>query len=132
MWSWKLKEFKVLKYFLVSLAVCFMTLGHVAFSTEKPPIAPPVFPLQVTLTGIISYSDYQEIRTALLKAEGGGEEITLDSEAPGLIIFKAPSSTNSQVLLKSLSNALALRYTVDQKHLSTGEDEITISKAPGQ
>ncbi len=83
--------------------------------------------LRLTLIGVNSYSDFQEIRSELAKIDGVSK-ITLDSEAPGLITLAFRYSGETGGAVGKLSLIAPEKYTISQKSLPSGMTEIVVSR----
>jgi len=122
--SSKLKESNLLKFFVVSLFVLFVLQGSPSQAQETTSQI-----IQITLTGINSFSDFQEIQSALAKMEGVAQ-LTRDSEAPGLLILSMKYAGDSKGLIEKLNTVFLKKYTVTEKNLPSGVKELTLSKSP--
>ena len=113
MWSWKLRELSLFGFFVLSLSHC--------------PLAFADTPLSVTLTGITSYNDAQEIRAALTQS-AEMKKVVIESEAPGLILLKADYPGDASLLINNLTTIFPQKYIISQKQLPNGSTEITFSR----
>ena len=82
--------------------------------------------LTVTLVGVTSFQDFQELRAGLLKSEGV-EKVSLVSEAPGLVVFQVTYAGEAVSLIDKLSAFFPKKYAIKEKRLPKGGTEISIS-----
>ncbi|MBI3541321.1 MAG: hypothetical protein HY073_04205 [Deltaproteobacteria bacterium] len=84
--------------------------------------------VKVTVSKVTSYVDFQEIKAAVLKCEGV-KEVSLDSEAPGLLTLQVNSSGDSQALVEKLTLLLdATKFSLELKKLTSGTQELVVSR----
>jgi hypothetical protein len=86
--------------------------------------------LAVTLVGITSYQDFQELRAGLHKSEGVSK-VVLVSEAPGLIMFNVTYAGEAVSLIDKLSAFFPKKYHMKEKRLPGGGTEVNISRRDG-
>lgn len=79
----------------------------------------------MTLIGITSFRDFQEIKAALTQSEGM-EKVSLETEAPGLITFSLRYAGEPGSLIEKLNAFFPKKYAIKEKH-TRGGTEITIS-----
>lgn len=82
--------------------------------------------LAVTLVGVMSFQDFQELRAGLSKSEGVSK-VVLVSEAPGLISFRVTYAGEAMSLIDKLSAFFPKKYIMKEKRLPQGGTEINIS-----
>jgi hypothetical protein len=82
--------------------------------------------LTVTLSGITSFQDFQEIRAGLLKS-AGVSKVALVSEAPGLIAFRVTYAGEAVSLIDKLSAFFPKKYHMKEKRLPSGGTEVNIT-----
>lgn len=127
MLSSKLKELNLLKFFVTSLfAFGAFSLGLKVGAQETTTAFQAI---QVTLTGINAFSDFQEIQSALSKMENV-EKLTRESEAPGLLILSMKYFGDSKNLVEKLNTVFLKKYAITEKGLPSGGKEISLSKNP--
>ena len=124
MWSWKLKELSCSACCAVSLLFSLSIGGSAFAQTTMPPTS---LGIKVTLIGISSFSEAQEIEKALKKEEGT-RDLNLEIEAPGLITSLLHFEGDSKTLVGKLSTDFAEKYSVVLKDLPSGMQEIAITK----
>lgn len=81
--------------------------------------------IAVTLAGITSFQDFQEVRAALLKSEGVSK-VVLVSEAPGLISFQVTFAGEAMGLIDKLTAFFPKKYVMKEKRLPGGGSEVNI------
>ena len=86
--------------------------------------------ISVTLVGITSFQDSQEIRAGLLKTEGV-RKVVVDAEAPGLITYRVTYAGEAMGLIGKLSNFFPKKYDMREKRLPSGGTEVNISRKQG-
>lgn len=89
--------------------------------------APSSGGLQVTVSKVMSYPDFQEIKEAISKCEGV-KGVSLDSEAPGLVTLQVNSTEDPQSLVEKLALLLdATKFSLELKKLTSGTQELVVS-----
>jgi len=138
MWSWRSKESKLFGFFLVSLVFFMPVLAHTRpekkaerkaekTSGKEENHLGATTDIGVTLSGITTYNDFLEIRTALLKTDGV-DRVILEAEAPGLISMTVRYAGEARGLIESLSTFFPKKYKFTEKTLKTGS-ELNITKS---
>jgi hypothetical protein len=122
---WSLRGSKIFKSLLASLALTPFFLGGQVSAQEENHLGVTT-EIAVTLSGITSYRDFIEIRTALAKTEGV-DRVTLNQEAPGLIALSVRYEGETKSLVDSLVAVFPAKYRFKEKNLKTGS-ELNITK----
>ena len=105
-----------------------LMMGSSVKAQESQPTTESSFlPLAVTLVGITSYTDYQEILEALRKCEGV-RAVSLETEAPGLTALNLPYSGEVKDVITRISGSLPPKYLLTENSLPSGSKEIRIAK----
>ncbi|HSA60096.1 MAG TPA: hypothetical protein VLJ37_10480 [bacterium] len=86
--------------------------------------------LAVTLSGITSFQDFQELRAGLLKSEGVSK-VNLVSEAPGLITLNVTYAGEAVSLIDKLSSFFPKKYNMKEKRLPGGGTEVSVTYRQG-
>ncbi len=111
------------------LAVVILKTGdaRAAGSSQEENHAKATQDLVVTLSGLTAYSEFQEIRAALMKTEGM-DKVVIDQEAPGFVMLKASYAGEAHGLIESLETYFPKKYTIKEKNLPNHQTEISITK----
>ncbi len=126
MWSWRSKGSKIFGWWLASLLLMTTTLFAQGEGEKEPDHLGATTRIAVTLSGIASYNDFLEIRTALAKTEGV-DRVILETEAPGLITMTVRYAGEARGLIESLSTFFPQKYKITEKNLKAGS-ELNITK----
>lgn len=130
MWSWRSKGSKIFGWWLASLLLAVPTLFAQGQGEKEPGTLNDhlgaTTRIAVTLSGIASYNDFLEIRTALAKTEGV-DRVILETEAPGLITMTVRYAGEARGLIESLSTFFPKKYKITEKNLRSGS-ELNITK----
>ncbi len=127
---WRLRGSPLLGFFVSLLVLWILAAGEVAGARETQKGTDEVQPtvrLQVTLSGITSYNDFQEIRAALSQSEGV-EKVSVDTEAPGLVTLNVKYAGEPRSLVDKLIVFFPTKYVIKEKDLPSGVREISISR----
>lgn len=126
MWSWRSKGSKIFGWWLASLLLAAPTLSAQGEGEKEQDHLAATTRIAVTLSGIASYNDFLEIRTALAKTEGV-DRVILETEAPGLITMTVRYAGEARGLIESLSTFFPQKYKITEKNLKSGS-ELNITK----
>ncbi len=124
---WRLKGSITSRWFAASL-VGFLLAGPSAAAQAglEESHGGVTIDLAVTLSGITSFQDFQELRAGLFKSEGVSK-VALVSEAPGLITFNVTYAGEAVSLIDKLSAFFPKKYNMKEKRLPGGGTEVSIS-----
>ena len=89
----------------------------------------PTTEVRAIFLEITSYEDYKEVRALLTKTEGV-QNVSLDSEAPGLISLNVTYAGNPTALYDALAASTNQKFSIKQKLLPSGTTELTFTKSP--
>lgn len=140
--SWRLKGLTISRFLAVSLLLTALvqvvgverSAGLARDREQSPPLeeshAGATINLLVTLVGITSYQDFQELKVGLGKSEGVSK-VALDSETPGLITLKVTYAGEAVGLIEKLSAFFPKKYDIKEKRLPSGGTEVSISRREG-
>lgn len=137
MWSWKWNGSRLLKRRSSRLVQKLLAVNFFILLGIQAGYVPKVsavednhlgasLTLKLTLIGLSSYRDMQEIRAAILQSEGV-QKMSLDSEAPGLITFVVKYAGEPVSLIEKLDLFFSKKYKITQKNSSSGISEVNIS-----
>lgn len=119
--SWKSSGLRLLKFCLVGSIGLISSPGLIEAQQAAS------LPITMTLQGIRSYSDFQEIQATLGRSEKV-EKISIWQEAPGLILMNMHYVGEAKGLIETFSVLFPDKYSLKEKSLRGGRTEIVLKR----